>query len=326
MLLAAAMGTGASLGCTSAPTFQCSDDASCGPSGTCEANNFCSFPDTTCPSGRRYGDFSEEYGQRCVDPDAETEPTSTSTSSGGTTDASPVTTGLSLSDASDSGSTDGGSVDTGTTTSGEASETTSDDERTIGPLQIQTNLDDGCIYLNGENDATWLPSGEQNSLGFLGEYPLGSPYYGYFRFELPEALPAGTAVPTATLTLDGHATYQWNPEAYALAIYVEISGDAEPVDGSDRFPSEGQTELSEESVRWPARGGLTWDVQDTNTSTNVGPLLEALIAQMGGLDAGAHVQFWISKAELGQDAEVGYVDFTADPERASTLTLTINRK
>jgi hypothetical protein len=38
-------------------SFTCTGDSSCGPGGTCEANGFCSFPDSACPSGRRYGDL-----------------------------------------------------------------------------------------------------------------------------------------------------------------------------------------------------------------------------------------------------------------------------
>ncbi len=325
VILVAALSAGAGLGCSQSSTFQCNDDGSCGPSGTCEANNFCAFPDTTCPSGRRYGDFAEEFAGRCVDADAETEPAgSTSSTSGGSTTSGATT--LPLTDGTSGESSTGPVVDeTGSSTSGvgEAAVTTNG-EQTIGPLAIAENLDDGCMYGTANGGVTWLPSGEANMLGFLGEFPLGRPYYGYFRFELPQALPMGTGVPSATLTLDGHTTYQWNRDAYALAIRIEVSEDAAQVQGEERFPANGQTQLYEEFVRWPEAGGLVWDVDGTNVSTDVGPLIEALLQDVGGLEAGAHVQFWISKAELVQDAEVGYVDFTANPNRAATLTLTVN--
>jgi hypothetical protein len=41
-------------------TYVCTDSSTCtlgGVQGTCEATGFCSFPDTTCPSGRRYGEY-----------------------------------------------------------------------------------------------------------------------------------------------------------------------------------------------------------------------------------------------------------------------------
>jgi hypothetical protein len=45
--------------------FICSGNPSsaCGPTGACEANGFCSFPDSTCSSGRRYGDLGGPTGQ-----------------------------------------------------------------------------------------------------------------------------------------------------------------------------------------------------------------------------------------------------------------------
>ncbi|MEM6295350.1 MAG: putative metal-binding motif-containing protein [Myxococcota bacterium] len=44
-------------GCAEDP-FGCGDDDQCGGDGLCEANGYCSFPDTTCPSGRRYGELA----------------------------------------------------------------------------------------------------------------------------------------------------------------------------------------------------------------------------------------------------------------------------
>src|SRR5689334_10333774 len=38
-----------------AGTFRCSTTAECGTGATCEPSGFCSFDDSTCTSGRRYG-------------------------------------------------------------------------------------------------------------------------------------------------------------------------------------------------------------------------------------------------------------------------------
>lgn len=65
------VGLAVAAGCTSAnATFTCADSSACthqGVAGICEPDGFCSFPDATCQSGRRYGDFSpaERAGQ-CV--------------------------------------------------------------------------------------------------------------------------------------------------------------------------------------------------------------------------------------------------------------------
>jgi hypothetical protein len=52
-------------GCLRSTSFTCADNGDCS-GGFCEANNFCSFSDATCPSGRRYGDLSGADSNRCV--------------------------------------------------------------------------------------------------------------------------------------------------------------------------------------------------------------------------------------------------------------------
>jgi hypothetical protein len=56
-------------GCIRAAAFVCTSDPQCtraGVQGTCEQVGFCSFRDVTCASGRRFGDVSGSYTQRCV--------------------------------------------------------------------------------------------------------------------------------------------------------------------------------------------------------------------------------------------------------------------
>lgn len=54
-------------GCKFGPyTFVCTDNAACGAGGICEGNGFCSFPDITCPSRRRFGDLGGPSAGQCV--------------------------------------------------------------------------------------------------------------------------------------------------------------------------------------------------------------------------------------------------------------------
>jgi len=58
-------------GCTPITSaFRCADSAACvreGVAGTCEGNHWCSFPDATCGSGRRYGEFAGDgLSNSCV--------------------------------------------------------------------------------------------------------------------------------------------------------------------------------------------------------------------------------------------------------------------
>lgn len=93
-----------------ASVFQCltTEDCAGRPGGSCEASGHCSFPDETCPSGQRYGEFAPEaFSELCVDPDAGTSTSSGSgadsaSSSAGTTTIVP---GTGLSDSSGPGST-----------------------------------------------------------------------------------------------------------------------------------------------------------------------------------------------------------------------------
>ena len=66
LVLMAAIG-----GCTPIERdFVCADSAACvreGVAGTCEGNHWCSFPDASCASGRRYGEFAGDgLGLACV--------------------------------------------------------------------------------------------------------------------------------------------------------------------------------------------------------------------------------------------------------------------
>jgi len=48
--------------------FSCTDDNSCGAGGKCEPDtSLCSFADTSCPSGRKYGDLAGGQSGKCVD-------------------------------------------------------------------------------------------------------------------------------------------------------------------------------------------------------------------------------------------------------------------
>ncbi len=46
--------------------FRCNEDAQCPDDGQCELTGFCSIGDETCPSGRRYTEFSGSLAGECV--------------------------------------------------------------------------------------------------------------------------------------------------------------------------------------------------------------------------------------------------------------------
>ncbi len=54
-------------GCVNDSLFECASSSECGD-GTCESTGFCSFADSDCTTGRRYGEYaSPEIANACVD-------------------------------------------------------------------------------------------------------------------------------------------------------------------------------------------------------------------------------------------------------------------
>jgi|GEM_PF-3343065 len=67
--LAAILVFGSLTGCVSDPGFRCSTTAQCGANGLCEPNGYCSFPDSLCGNGRRFGAHDGTYSGYCSDID-----------------------------------------------------------------------------------------------------------------------------------------------------------------------------------------------------------------------------------------------------------------
>ena len=63
--------------CTTPAVFTCLDDSSCangGQAGRCESTGYCSFPDATCTSGRRYGELAPTgLANLCLPPGGDTD-------------------------------------------------------------------------------------------------------------------------------------------------------------------------------------------------------------------------------------------------------------
>lgn len=138
------------LGCQST-SFTCLEDASCGDGGTCEANGYCSFPDSLCLSGRRYGEFAGSgLSGTCVQEDASaTSSTTTGSSTSTTGDPPPTTTSLTtaLTTGTDATGTTMGVGEVSTTTGAEGDSTTStsgthDDSTGIEPppMRVEEGL------------------------------------------------------------------------------------------------------------------------------------------------------------------------------------------
>jgi hypothetical protein len=57
----------ASAGCLRKTEYKCTESTQCGAGGQCEDTGFCSFADSSCDSGRKYGEFSgSTFSNECV--------------------------------------------------------------------------------------------------------------------------------------------------------------------------------------------------------------------------------------------------------------------
>ncbi|MCA9655670.1 MAG: hypothetical protein H6712_00245 [Myxococcales bacterium] len=70
--LAFALGIGLGSACTVQSIFTCLEDQSCidegGEGGVCESNSFCTFPDESCPNGKRWHERAGDLAGKCYEP------------------------------------------------------------------------------------------------------------------------------------------------------------------------------------------------------------------------------------------------------------------
>lgn len=107
-------------GCNPVSDFQCSTTENCiaeGAGGVCEANNFCTFPDTACPTGKRWHDRASSLAGMCFgDEGGATDTDDSAGSSGESGTTEDPTTGV---DPTTSSSTSGNPLTTGDPTTGD---------------------------------------------------------------------------------------------------------------------------------------------------------------------------------------------------------------
>ncbi len=142
---------GVGLGC-STDVLLCNDDDECGADGVCEATGYCSSPDESCPSGRRYnGVAGDGLAYSCVQEPPSVVEGSGTTTPDPTTSSTTATTGP---DPDGSGTTTSvTTLDSGESTVGVAdtSDTTTD---TTGPTSDRVTEGLLVLYLFDEGEGT----------------------------------------------------------------------------------------------------------------------------------------------------------------------------
>lgn len=172
-------------GCSGEAAFLCRDNSNCGDGGFCEDDGNCSFEDTTCPSGRRYGSAGDAlHANTCVEVQGTSSAVTTESPIVTTTSTTTATTSTTLattSSTSTSSTTAGSSMTTAdeSTTTGEGTTEgeSSSSSGGLGRSEFFDNFDrpDGADIGNGWWEKTpssfSLAGGRVQRAGMVLEYP-----------------------------------------------------------------------------------------------------------------------------------------------------------
>ena len=201
-----------------------------GVAGQCEATGFCSFPDTGCPSGQRYGEFAGAgLAFDCVPPGTvDTESGSDTATGSSSTTGSTMTTLATSADSSASGVTTGVTTMTTMTTMTTAAET--------GPMSA--GGESSSSGMSGvTTDASETSASESDSASDTSM--IEAPPCADFNFE--DAMQAGAMLPDITIFEDdftqsclqgNHADVVFYWVAPAAGMY-EFYADVDPSLGID---------------------------------------------------------------------------------------------
>lgn len=206
--------------------------------------------------------------------------------------------------------------------------------RDVTPVEMELTVTDDAN--DGQFDPStsviptgWSAQGERSNLLYMGSYNIaewgglgGGLTPSVFRFTLSQDIPAGATITSALLSLYGLDVWDWDNGSDALRIALEFSDDAESIMSSGDMPlAAGGRDLLATTARWPETGGLTWQRPGWNTSPNLAALLQELVDTLGGLNAGAHVQFYVYGAVSNINSEVAVEDSSHPGEHPATLTI-----
>ncbi len=188
------------LGCGAA-VFACEGDAQCVGAdgmGTCEPSGYCSFPDETCPSGRRYGDAAPgSIAGVCVPTDEGTGDTGNQSATGKTTTnaeatgepSGSATTNATMQVLDDSSTTADPHTTSSTSESSVSTGTTDASTTSTRPFTVEYAATIAVCTQEGIHDpeACAAQAGE-DQFTVDGQDSAGTIANGWLRFDLDEAI------------------------------------------------------------------------------------------------------------------------------------------
>jgi len=179
-------------------------------------------------------------------------------------------------------------------------------------IVVAADIDDGELdETQSYGVAGYAPQGEHDCEVYSGGYskathPGNGHTIAFWRFAMPGAVPPGSRVIAADLSLHGDGDWVWDPSRFALTVLAERSADAPAVASIADDPLRaGGRSLVSATVRWPATGGLAWVAGAWNQSPDLSAPLQEVVDSAGGLSAGAHLQLFTWREDtFDADGEV----------------------
>ncbi|MGZ6398920.1 MAG: hypothetical protein ACXWRZ_14670 [Bdellovibrio sp.] len=164
-------------------------------------------------------------------------------------------------------------------------------------VQIAQDADDGLIVSDAPNHG----SGHYPHDAYAGEWNANYRDYTYFRFQVPQNIPANSLIYNANLNIYALNENIWDESMDALEIWVQKDSDAPVVLDQTYYPGDtAGTVLSTASVPWQDLNsvGLIWRQNSWKKTPNLKVLLQELVNTYNGLAAGSHFQFWVGAKNI----------------------------
>lgn len=188
-----------SLGCNAAQSYACTDASMCivgQLAGSCQATGYCSFPDQTCESGQRYGEYAGAgLSNDCVPQGSGETDTNAATSTTGTTSTTTTSTTI--------------------TTSGLTNQTTS------GPLTASGDESSSTSFGTFGTFSGTASSGSETGTGSSSGGPdIPAPPCADFNFG--DSNGAGATVPSVSM-FDDQFTASCYPGDHADVVFFWVA-------------------------------------------------------------------------------------------------------
>lgn len=181
-------------------------------------------------------------------------------------------------------------------------------------LSILEENDDGEIWMGFNPGSQIVFNGENNSSDVYAGIWDGIPVLTFLRFKLVKAIPAGSTITNAQLSLYGNGDFYWNNSTHLIITADDSANANQLTSAADRIGGENGRNAVPVTVDWYGAAGanLNWNTSGLNTSSNISTIIQSIVDRNNGIAANSYIQLWLytdAPATSGSGAEVGIADF-----------------